>query len=141
MTRTPASRKPAPVAASPGELHTLFLDCVRRRDHEGLMALYASDCAGSDLDGNILPDRAAISEFTAGFLAIVGELTATTRTVRVAGATALLSSDWHATVEPGNGTLVEAGGRSAEVARRQPDGSWLFVIDTPVFASLPRPGT
>jgi ketosteroid isomerase-like protein len=37
-------------------------------------------------------------------------------------------------VEPEEGTKVETQGRSAEVARRQPDGSWRFVIDAPTFA-------
>jgi ketosteroid isomerase-like protein len=122
------------VARTPEELHELFLARVNARDHEGLMALYADECAGSDLDSNFLPDKATISDFVAGFLGIVRELTSTTRKCLIAGDIALLSSDWNAVVEPEEGTKVETQGRSAEVARRQPDGSWRFVIDAPTFA-------
>lgn len=120
-------------AQTPQQLHELFLACVSRRDHAGLMQLYEDDCAGADLAGNALPDRAAIAGFVAGFLEIVRELTATTRTCLISGDIALLSSEWDAVVEPEEGTTTEAHGRSAEVARRQPDGSWRFVIDAPVF--------
>jgi ketosteroid isomerase-like protein len=120
------------VARTPEQLHELFVARVNARDLDGLMRLYASDCVGGDLDANVLPDRAAIADFVAGFLAIVRELTATTRKCLVSGDVALLSSDWRAIVVP-EGKPVEAHGRSAEVARRQPDGSWRFVIDDPVF--------
>lgn len=122
------------VAETPERLHELFLARVSARDHDGLMALYEDGCAGGDLTGNVLPDKTAIYGFVAGFLAIVKELTASTRTCLIAGDIALLSSDWRAIVEPEEGAVTEARGRSAEVARRQPDGSWRFVIDAPVFA-------
>jgi ketosteroid isomerase-like protein len=123
------------VAETPEQLHQLFLARVNARDHEGLMVLYESSCAGADLAGSLLPDRAAVHDFTAGFLSIVRELTATTRKCLVSGDIALLSSAWHAVVEPEPGTTAEASGWSAEVARRQPDGSWLFVLDDPRFAA------
>lgn len=128
------SQEQSTVARTPEELHELFLARVNARDHEGLMALYASECAGSDLEANFLPDRTAISAFVAGFLTIVRELTGTTRKCLISGDIALLSSDWSAVVEPEEGQKVETHGRSAEVARRQPDGSWRFVIDDPGFA-------
>jgi ketosteroid isomerase-like protein len=122
------------VAETPEQLHELFLARVNSRDLEGLMELYERDCVGGDLSANVLSNRAAIAEFVGGFLEVVRELTATTRRCLVSGDIALLSSDWHAVVEPQEGTTAEAHGRSAEVARRQPGGSWLFVIDDPVFA-------
>jgi ketosteroid isomerase-like protein len=130
----PTTPTPRARAETPEQLHELFLACVHRRDHAGLMGLYENECAGADLAGQALPDRAAVSAFVAGFLEIVKELTATTRTCLIAGDIALLSSEWHAVVEPQEGTTTEARGSSAEVARRQPDDSWLFVIDAPVFA-------
>jgi ketosteroid isomerase-like protein len=122
------------VARTPEQLHQLFLARANSRDREGMMELYATECAGGDLEANVLPDRAAVAEFVGGFLDVVRELTATTRKCLVSGDIALLSSDWHAVVEPQEGQVVEAHGRSAEVARRQPDGSWRFVIDDPIFA-------
>ena len=41
-----------------------------------------------------------------------------------------------------NGTFradeVELSGITAEVARRQPDGRWLYVIDNPYAVALPE---
>ena len=48
---------------------------------------------------------------------------------------ALLRADW-ALVDPGDNVLVS--GSSAEIIRRQPDGSWRYVIDHAAGASLPR---
>jgi ketosteroid isomerase-like protein len=53
-------------------------------------------------------------------------MTVTTRYVIEAGDLAILSNEW----------TLTAGGESmsaitAEVARRQPDGGWLYVIDNP----------
>jgi ketosteroid isomerase-like protein len=53
------------------------------------------------------------------------------------GDLALLRADWALVGE--DGTAV-ASGSSAEVVRRQADGSWLYVIDHATGASLPRVG-
>jgi ketosteroid isomerase-like protein len=60
------------------------------------------------------------------FLAMGGRMTVTTRYVIEAGDLAILSNEW----------TYEAGGESmsavtAEVAQRQTDGGWLYVIDNP----------
>jgi len=52
-----------------------------------------------------------------------------TRFVVVADDVALLSNDW--TME---GDGWSAAATTAEVARRQADGSWRYVIDNPFFA-------
>ena len=135
MSESTPSTELREVASTPEQLHELFLARANNRDLEGMMQLYAAECAGGDLEANILPDRAAIAEFVGGFLEIVRELNATTRKCLIAGDIALLSSEWHAIVEPEEGQIIEAHGRSAEVAQRQADGSWRFVIDDPIFAS------
>lgn len=48
---------------------------------------------------------------------------------------ALLRADWTIVADDGS---VLASGSSAEVVRRQPDGSWRYVIDHALGASLPR---
>jgi ketosteroid isomerase-like protein len=55
-----------------------------------------------------------------------GRISMTTRCVVETGDTALLSNAW--TIEA-DGTPLSSV--TAEVARRQVDGSWLYVIDTP----------
>lgn len=48
---------------------------------------------------------------------------------------ALLRAD-HAIVDASGATLFS--GSSAEVVRRQPDGTWLYIIDHAMGATLPR---
>ena len=59
----------------------------------------------------------------------------------VVGDIALMSGDWQMRLgaEEGTGTSFESS--STEVARRQPDGSWLYVIDDPASTLAREPAT
>jgi ketosteroid isomerase-like protein len=48
-----------------------------------------------------------------------------------AGDLALTTSKWVLEGIGADGKPARMEGQSAEVARRQPDGTWLFVIDNP----------
>ena len=48
-----------------------------------------------------------------------------------AGDIALLISDWTLSASDPDGNAIEMDGRTAGVARCQPDGNWLFAIDNP----------
>jgi len=47
------------------------------------------------------------------------------------GGIALTHSDWTLTGTAPDGSTVNMGGKSADVMRRQPDGTWLLIIDNP----------
>ena len=49
----------------------------------------------------------------------------------VSGDTALVIGNWTLQGRDPEGNDVEAGGRYADVVRRQADGTWLVVIDNP----------
>jgi ketosteroid isomerase-like protein len=51
--------------------------------------------------------------------------------VVVAGDVALMSAGWSMSVGFGAGEAAALEGNSTEVARRQGDGGWLYVIDRP----------
>ena len=44
---------------------------------------------------------------------------------------AVLYNDWSASAKGPDGAPFEMAGKAIEVVRRQPDGSWLFVVDDP----------
>ena len=44
---------------------------------------------------------------------------------------ALVVNEWNLTGIAPDGSEVHQGGRSADVVRRQPDGSWLVLVDKP----------
>ena len=48
-----------------------------------------------------------------------------------AGDTALVAYRWQLLATAPDGTTIRQGGRSADVLRRRPDGSWAVIIDDP----------
>jgi uncharacterized protein (TIGR02246 family) len=112
------------------EIHPAVEARINDQDLDGLMALYAPDAALVLLDGSSVIGTEAIREQYAGFLELKGRMTLRSRYVIEAGDLAALSNEW--TLTAGDLTMSAI---TAEVARREPDGGWRYVIDHP-FASL-----
>ena len=117
-------------ANTPQELHAAFEAAFNRQDLEALVALYEPDAVLAQPDGSLATDRDAIRQHFVGVLGTNGEMAVRTRYVIESGERALLSLEWRLTA--GEEMMSAA---TAEVARRQPDGGWLYVLDHP-FASL-----
>ena len=66
-----------------------------------------------------------------GLVSIVDHIEGETRRVTVRDDLALLSGGWRATGTGPDGQPAALTGTNTEIARRQPDGSWRFVIDDP----------
>ena len=113
-------------AKRPEDLHGLFLDGVNGKDVDALLALYEPDSVTLGLDGSRLTDQAALRAMLTGFVGAVDRIDGQTRKVIVHGDYALMSATFNA-----NGGQIS--GVTGEVARRQPDGTWRFLIDDPVF--------
>jgi len=105
---------------------------VNNQDIDGLMALYAEDASMVLVDGSIVTGLPAIREEWSGILAMNGHITLRSRFAIAAGDLAVLSNEW--TFEVGGEQISSV---TAEVARRQPDGGWLYVIDNPYAGSEP----
>jgi len=112
------------------DIHPSVEAGVNNQDLDGLMALYAPDAAMVLPDGSTVTGTEAIREQWAGLLAMKGHMTLRSRYAIEAGDLAILSNEWTYTADD-----QTVGAITAEVARRQPDGSWLYVIDHP-FAGL-----
>lgn len=112
------------------EIHPAVEAAINDEDLEGLMALYAPDATLVLMDGSAVTGTAAIREQYAGLLEMHGRMSVRSRFVIEAGDLAVLSNEWTLTV--GDDTMSAI---TAEVARRQTDGGWLYVIDHP-YASL-----
>jgi ketosteroid isomerase-like protein len=105
---------------------------VNNQDIDGLVALYAEDASMVLVDGSIVTGLSAIREEWVGLLAMNGHITVRSRFAIAAGDLAMLSCEW----------AFEVGGEqissvTAEVARRQPGGGWLYVVDHPYAGSEP----
>jgi uncharacterized protein (TIGR02246 family) len=112
------------------DIHPAVEAGVNNQDLDGLMALYSPDATLVLMDGSTVTGTEAIREQYAGILEMKGRMTLRSRYVIEAGDLAVLSNEW--TLTAGDQTISAV---TAEVARREPDGGWLYIIDHP-FASL-----
>jgi ketosteroid isomerase-like protein len=112
------------------DIHPVFEARANDQDLDGLMELYEPDATMVLMDGSTVTGTAAIREELAAILALQGRMTLRGRYVVEAGDLALLSNEW--TLVAGDRTMSAV---THEVARRQPDGSWRYVLDHP-FAGL-----
>lgn len=120
----------------PRQINETFAAAVNRRSLEDLLSLYEPDAlAQGEPAGPVRTGIAEIREMLTGLLAVPGTMRAVNHFCLVHGDLALLRADWAITSASGE---VLASASSAEIARRQPDGRWLYVIDHAVGASLPR---
>ncbi len=114
------------------DIHPAVEAGVNDQDLDGLMALYAPDARMVLPNGSTVSGTEAVREQWAGLLAMNGRMSLHTRYAIEAGDLAILSNEWTFTAD---GQTM--GATTAEVARRQADGGWLYVIDHP-YAGLDR---
>ena len=105
-------------AKGPNDLERFFVERANAGDVEGLVALYESNATLACGDGEVVVGSDQIREFFIDFLASRPQLTPSAQAPAVcSGKLALTSS------RLGNGDIT------AEIARRQPDGNWLWAVD------------
>lgn len=105
---------------------------VNNRDLDGLMALYTEDSSMVVMDGSVVTGLDAIREQWSWVLGMNPTMTLRSRFAIEAGNLAMLSNEW--TLHVGD---EEMSAVTAEVAQRQPDGGWLYLIDHPFAGSEP----
>jgi len=108
----------ASLAQDPQDLERLWISRQKAGDVEGMVALYEPNAVLDHGGGQLAVGRDSIREFLAGLVAAgrkfeLGDQQA----AMISGDLALTST------RASNGTVT------AEVARRQSDGTWLWVID------------
>ena len=118
-------------ARKPEELDVLFVQAFNAGDIEAMMQLYEPAASLTPQPGQIVFGTKALREALSGFVARKPRMTLEARTLAEAGGIALTTSKWVLESTGPDGKPMKAEGQSAEVARRQPDGTWLFVIDNP----------
>jgi uncharacterized protein (TIGR02246 family) len=109
-----------------GDIHQRVERAFNAGDSDGLVSLYEPDACMVNPDGSIVIGHDAIPEIWAGFISLGGRITLTTRYAIEMGNIALLSNQWNFVSDD-----TKASSTTAEVARRQSDGGWLYVIDNP----------
>jgi uncharacterized protein (TIGR02246 family) len=118
-------------ARNPEEVEKLFVQAFSACDLEAMVALYEPDAVLSPQPNQIVTGREAIREALRGFLSLCGEFRSEVKSVAQAGDLALVRSEWSLVGTAPGGCPIDISDRGVEVVRRQPDGSWLFIIDNP----------
>ena len=116
---------------SPQEVHPAFEKAFNAGDLDGLVALYEKDATLVPQPGSPVTGHDAIREAYQGYLALRPSIRLETVAIYESGGSALLHGRWTLKGSGPDGAAVEMSGRNSEVVRRQPDGSWLFLIDNP----------
>ena len=116
MTRSAAREH----ATQPEDLSRFFLERANAGDVEGLVALYQPDAVLAFPPGQITVGRAAIREVYETLLSTRPAFTSQGERPALRNGDLALTS-----------TRLPSGGATAEVARLQPDGTWLWVLDQP----------
>ena len=125
-------------AYRPAEIHALFEDAFNLGDVEAIAALYEPG-AVLIVDGDHVIGRENIRKAFESLVTRRGRMTLETRAiVETRLGLAVLHGDWVVEPPAGTGSEFATRGLSTEVVRKQPDGTWLFVIDNPYTPELSR---
>jgi ketosteroid isomerase-like protein len=119
-------------AREPDEAHRLWTERFKAGDLEGLVALYEPTATLLHQPGQAASGTAAIREALGGLLGLKAtfDLHPAKPAIR-SGDLALLHSSWTLSGTGPDGSPLNLSGTTADVVRRQPDGTWLFAIDNP----------
>ena len=118
-------------ANSPQEVAKLIAQGLGSGDLVGIIALYEPNACFVTEQGQVLQGHTAIRESIAGFIALKPTMSAESRTIVQADDVAIVYTKWSLSGTGPEGGTVSMSGRSTDVMRRQPDGTWLCVIDSP----------
>lgn len=105
-------------AREPNDLERFFVDRANAGDVEGLVALYEPDAILAPGNGEVIVGSDRIRRFFTDFLAGRPRLVPSIQAPALCSHDLALTSSRHS-----NGDV------SVEIARRQPDGHWLWVVD------------
>ena len=124
------------MSGSPEELHRKLQDAFNRHDVDAIVELYEPGAVLASRAGTVAGVD-AIRDAYREFLALRPRIELETVAVNRAGNIAMLHGKWMVKETGASGVRVRRHGRSAETARLQADGRWLYVIDCP---SVPERG-
>ncbi len=105
-------------AKKPNDLERFFVERANAGDVEGLVALYESNATLACGDGEVVVGLDQLRKFFINFLTSRPQLTPSVQAPALCSGNLALTS-----------SRLDNGDITAEIARRQPDGSWLWAVD------------
>jgi ketosteroid isomerase-like protein len=121
-------------ASTPEDTGRLMGEAITSGDIDAALSLYEPDATFAMPTGfgeGSVTGLDGLREALSGFLAMSPELKVNAEKTLLSGETAMVIGNWTLKGRDAEGNDVDASGRYTAVVRRQPDGSWLYVIDNP----------
>jgi ketosteroid isomerase-like protein len=112
-------------AKEPNDLEKFFVERANAGDVEGLVALYEANAILADGHSEVAIGHDQIRGFFIKFLARCPHFDPSTQAPALCSGDLALTSSW-----------LNNGDITAEIARRQSDGSWLWVVDQFALANM-----
>lgn len=121
-------------ARTPEDVHHRWTRFFLAGDLDGCVSMYEPNAIMIDVGhpGQFVSGHAAIREGLNDLLAIKKEFELRFLKALESGDIAILYSRWKLAGTGRDGSAVRMKGQTSDVVRRQPDGSWLLVIDNPL---------
>jgi len=113
-------------ARTPEEVDALFEKYLNEGNLNALVELYEPGATLIGSPGQPASGQEAIRNVLAAFIAAKANLKLNVTQTIVAGDIAVTYNDWG-----GTAAGAELSGKAMEICRRQPDGTWRFVVDDP----------
>ena len=131
-------------AYKPEECDLLLIEALNKGDVDTVVALYEPTARYVSDSGQVITGHAAIREVLQGYVAAKAKFSVE-KVLAFPGAEenlALTSIIGSVRLTEPDGKEVTMRGQSMEVVRRQPDGTWRFIIDNPnaaQWSEVPNP--
>lgn len=124
---------------APLDVPQAFERLFNAADLDGLVRLYAPGGVFVPAPGVQLRNAAEIRGALGQFLGAKLPIELKVRQLYATEQTALIVFDWVMQGKGPDGQPVRMGGTGADVVSRQPDGTWLYVVDNPFGVAQPAP--
>jgi uncharacterized protein (TIGR02246 family) len=116
---------------TPEQVLETIVEGINAGDLDVLLPLYESEAAFATQPGSLAHGAPGVREALAGFISMQGTLDLEVTRVLEVDDLALVTGTWSFDGTGPDGEPVRLEARNADVLRRQPDGTWRFVIDNP----------
>lgn len=116
---------------TPAEVLNSVTEGINTGNLDSLMTLYEAEACFASQPGQLAKGPESVRQSLRNFIDLKGKLDLKVKRVLQTSDLALVTTEWSFNGTGPDGNSVNMAGKSADVLRRQADGTWQFVIDNP----------